>query len=41
MNSPFYKETILWNELDVDLQRADNVMRFVNGLKMVRYQEIW
>ena len=43
LGSPFYKETLLWNTLSVELQRIDNVMLFANGLKKmyVRYQEIW
>ena len=43
MNSPFYKGTILWNQLDCALQKVDAVMKFTNGLKQLymRYQEIW
>ena len=42
LNSPFYKGTILWNKLDIDLQRICNVKRFVNGLDRLYtdYQEI-
>ena len=42
-NSPFYKGTLLWNFLDVELQKAPNVNTFMNGLKKlyVNYQEIW
>ena len=40
---PFYKGTLLWNELNVEVQRPDDVLCFVNGLKNQynRYQEIW
>ena len=43
LNSPFYKGTILWNNLDVDLQKICNVNRFVKGIKKLYliYQEIW
>ena len=43
LNSPFYKGTILWNNLDVELQRIGSVKRFVGELKKLdrNYQEIW
>ena len=43
LNSPFHKGTILWNNLDTELQRICTVIRFVDGLKKlyVNYQEIW
>ena len=43
LNSPFYKGTILWNDLDVELQKIDNVKLFVEGIKKLyrNYQEIW
>ena len=43
LNSPFYKGTILWNNLDVDLQRAYNVTKFMEGLNRLFtvYQELW
>ena len=35
--------TILWNNLDVELQRIGSVKRFVDELKKLdrNYQEIW
>ena len=43
LNSPFYKGMLLWNNLDVELQRADNVKSFTECMKKLRrnYQEIW
>ena len=43
LNSPFYKGTILWNNLDVEMQRIGNVKRFVTELKKLdrNYQEMW
>ena len=43
LGSPFYKGTLLWNTLSVDLQRMQNVYKFVEGLKYMYngYQEIW
>ena len=43
LNSPFYKGTLLWNTLDVYLQKANNVTQFTKHLKKLytRYQEIW
>ena len=41
--SPFYKGTLLWNDLDVDIQKAVNVENFTVNLKTTYpvYQEIW
>ena len=43
LNSPFYKGTLLWNDLNVDLQKSLNVDRFADGLKKLytMYEEIW
>ena len=43
LNSPFYKGTVLWNSLDVELQRANNVNFYMRDIKKSyrNYQEIW
>ena len=43
MTSPFYKGTLLWNSLDIDIQRSYNVYKFTGSLKKLYngYQEIW
>ena len=44
LNSPFYKgTTLVWNNLDLELQRICNVKHFVEGTKQLyrNYQEIW
>ena len=43
MRSPFYKGNILWNQLDVNVQKICNVTKFTEALNTlyVRYQEIW
>ena len=43
LNSSFYKGTVLWNDLDVELQKIGNVKLFVEGIKKYyrNYQEIW
>ena len=43
INSPFYKGTILWDELDRDVQRVNTLERFMKELKKlyIVYQEIW
>ena len=43
MKSPFYKGTLLWNELSVQLQRMQCFMNKLNELKKlyVTYEEIW
>ena len=42
-NSPFYKGTLLWNNLEVETQKALNVVFFTSKLKTLYpvYQEIW
>ena len=42
-NSPFYKGTVLWDNIDIDLQHAYNVLLFQKGLKKMytAYREIW
>ena len=43
LSSPFYRGTLIWNNLSRNQQRADSVIQFVkliNGL-YVGYQEIW
>ena len=42
-NSPFYKGTILWDNIDRDLQRVTNEHQFQLGLKKLYtvYQEVW
>ena len=43
LNSPFYKGTLLWDKLDNDLQRMNNVKQFLQELKKsyTVYQEMW
>ena len=43
LNSPFYKGTQLWNDLNVNMQKKCNVLRFSENLKALYngYQEIW
>ena len=43
LNSPFYKGTLLWNQLSSEKQRSNTVLQFVNALKKLYtgYQEIW
>ena len=43
LNSPFYKETLFWNQLSHTVQCSDTVLHFVKGLKTLytQYQEIW
>ena len=43
MRSPFYKGNILWNQLDVNVQKICNVTKFTEALNTlyVGYQEIW
>ena len=43
MNSPFYKGTLLWDKLSIELKSVNNGERFVEELKMlyVVYHEIW
>ena len=42
-HSPFYKGTLLWNDLTTELQKSDNVIMFTNRLKKlyIVYEEIW
>ena len=43
LNSPFYKGTLLWDKLDKDLQRVNNVKQFLRELNKLYpvYQEMW
>ena len=43
LNSPFYKGTLLWNSLDMDLQKVRDLKTFMECLNRlyVNYQEIW
>ena len=42
LDSPFYKGTVLWNLLDMELQWSNNVIVFMKGVNKLytRYQEI-
>ena len=43
LNSPFYKGTVLWDNIDIDLQRVENVNQFQVGLKKLYtvYRDVW
>ena len=43
LNSPFYKGTVLWDNIDNELQRVNNVHQFQLGVKKLytEYREIW
>ena len=43
MNSPFYKGTLLWDNLSANMQHSNSVKCFVDELKKMYlvYQEIW
>ena len=42
-NSPFYKGTLFWNQLNHELQCSNTVIQFLCGLRKLytQYQEIW
>ena len=43
LNSPFYKGTLMWNNLSRERQTVDSVLQFKNVLNGMYdgYQEIW
>ena len=43
LNSPFYKRTFSWNDLNADLHKYRNMVMFTERLKKlyIKYQEVW
>ena len=39
MTSPFYKGTLLWNELSAETQKISNVYKFADSMKKMYNQE--
>ena len=43
MNSPFYKGTLLWNQLRPEEQRSETILQFAKCLEKLytTYKEMW